>query len=438
MDPHLLGRRDQRDRRQADGDPRQVGRRLGLLARLGQVHQRRLLSQPQARRVLGHQQLRPPGAHLPFDHRRRRRQHLGLRRDDQQLHRHPQRQDHDHHGRQSGRGASGVAAARAGRQGDAARQHDRHRSAHDPHRGARHRICPHPLRHRHPGDLRACCGTSSRTAGKTSSSSNSASTAWTTSARKSRKYTPEEVERISGVPGAQLERVAKMFATEKPVDPDLVHGRDPAHRRHRQRARVLHRAARHRQRRRARHRRQHLPRPHQRAGRDRPRPRYRDAAALLRPRRRRVAALVARLGGRLPVVRRPLRQDHRRRRQRNQHDEHAGHPVDPLVRRDALRQEGRHAEGQHQGDVRHGPRRQHRDPHAAGAEGHRGARSAGGRRSASDHLGGAGAGAQEQHLSAADRDQLRDRGLAHRRPTARSSGASRSSSRSSSPRTTTR
>src|SRR5215203_6903501 len=30
------------------------------------------------------------------------------------------------------------------------------------------------------------------------------------------KYTPEEVERIAGVPGAQLERVAKMFATEKP------------------------------------------------------------------------------------------------------------------------------------------------------------------------------------------------------------------------------
>jgi formate dehydrogenase major subunit len=30
------------------------------------------------------------------------------------------------------------------------------------------------------------------------------------------KYTPEEVERISGVPGAQLEKVAKMFATEKP------------------------------------------------------------------------------------------------------------------------------------------------------------------------------------------------------------------------------
>ena len=30
------------------------------------------------------------------------------------------------------------------------------------------------------------------------------------------KYTPEDVESISGVPGAQLERVAKMFATQKP------------------------------------------------------------------------------------------------------------------------------------------------------------------------------------------------------------------------------
>ena len=221
-------------------------------------------------------------------------------------------------------------------------------------------------------------------------------------------------------------------------DADLVHGRDPAHRRHRQRARVLHRAAGHRQRRRVRHRRQHLPRPHQRAGRDRPRPRYRDAAALLRPGRRRVAALVARLGGRLRVVRRPLRQDHRAGRQRNQHDEHAGHPVDPLVRRDALRQEGRQAEGQHQGDVRHGPRRQHRDPHAGGAEGHRGARAAGrlpirirppGRRWRRS--------ARTAPICCRSRPATRPRARAPR-PTARSSGASRSSSRSSSRRTTTR
>ena len=99
------------------------GPEFGLLAGLGQIHQRRRLSQPQVRGVLGHQQLRPPGAHLPFDHRRRRSQYLGLRRDDQQLQRHPQLQDHDHHGRQSGGGASGVAAARARRQGAQPREH---------------------------------------------------------------------------------------------------------------------------------------------------------------------------------------------------------------------------------------------------------------------------------------------------------------------------
>jgi formate dehydrogenase major subunit len=35
--------------------------------------------------------------------------------------------------------------------------------------------------------------------------------------REVEKWNPEEVERVAGVPGAQLERVAKMFATEKPA-----------------------------------------------------------------------------------------------------------------------------------------------------------------------------------------------------------------------------
>src|SRR5262245_3300424 len=35
--------------------------------------------------------------------------------------------------------------------------------------------------------------------------------------REVEKWTPEEVERVTGVPGAQLERVAKLFATEKPA-----------------------------------------------------------------------------------------------------------------------------------------------------------------------------------------------------------------------------
>ena len=113
------------------------------------------------------------------------------------------------------------------------------------------------------------------------------------------KWTPEEVERVTGVPGAQLERVAKMFATEKPATLIWCMGA------------TQHTVGTANVRAfcivllatgnvgKLRHRRQHLPRPHQRAGRDRPRPRYRDAAALLRPRRRRLEALVPRLGGRL-------------------------------------------------------------------------------------------------------------------------------------------
>ena len=54
------------------------------------------------------------------------------------------------------------------------------------------------------------------------------------------KWTPDEVERVTGVPGAQLKRVAEMFAKREARDADLVHGRDPAHGRHRQRARLLH------------------------------------------------------------------------------------------------------------------------------------------------------------------------------------------------------
>ena len=52
----VLGPGHRRDRRQADGDPREVGPGVGLLARLRQVLQRRRLSQSQACRLLGHQQ----------------------------------------------------------------------------------------------------------------------------------------------------------------------------------------------------------------------------------------------------------------------------------------------------------------------------------------------------------------------------------------------
>ena len=54
-----------------------------VLDRLLQAQQRAVVPAVQVRAPVRHQQHRPPGAHLPLDHGRRHRQHLGLRRDDQ-------------------------------------------------------------------------------------------------------------------------------------------------------------------------------------------------------------------------------------------------------------------------------------------------------------------------------------------------------------------
>ena len=187
VDARVVGHRDQRDRRQADADPREVGRGFGLLARLGQDDQRRLLSVPQARRVLGHQQHRPPGAHLPFDDRHRRGQHLGLRRDDQQLsttsamprrmvimggnpaEAHPVSLQHLLEGKELNKA-----------------QLHRHRSAPDAHRRACDRICAHAARHRHSGAVRHDVAHPQERLGGQGIHRSSASTASTISARKSR------------------------------------------------------------------------------------------------------------------------------------------------------------------------------------------------------------------------------------------------------------
>ena len=126
------------------------------------------------------------------------------------------------------------------------------------------------------------------------------------------KWNPEEVERVTGVPGAQLARVAKMFATEKPSTliwcmGQTQHTVGTANVRASCMLLLLTGNVGG-----AGHGRQYLPRPRQRAGRDRRRPRYRDVAVLLRPRRSRLEALVARLGGRLRLSGRPFRrqEDH--------------------------------------------------------------------------------------------------------------------------------
>ena len=141
-------------------------------------------------------------------------------------------------------------------------------------------------------------------------------------------------------------------------DADLGDGADPVHRRNRERAGELHPAACHRQCRLSRHRRQHFPRPHQRAGRDRSRPRCDDPAALLRPHRGRLEALVPGVGGRLRVDAVALRQQDA--------DGDLGHPEHALVRRH-LAAEGPGRPARHlESHVHHGTWRQHDHADAAG------------------------------------------------------------------------
>ena len=131
----LLGAGDRRDRRPAARDPRGQRARRGVLDGRLQAQQRGRLSVPQARRLLGHQQLRQPGADLPFDHGRGCGQHLGLRRDDQQLQRHAQFARDAVHRQQCRRGAPGRDAAHPARQGAEQRAADRLRPALHAHRG---------------------------------------------------------------------------------------------------------------------------------------------------------------------------------------------------------------------------------------------------------------------------------------------------------------
>ena len=94
-----------------DEDPRGVGPRRRVLRRLLEAQQRAGVPAAQVRVDVGHEQLRPPGPHLPLDHRRRRRQHLGLRRDDQLLQRRAELEVHPLLRVERRRGAPGVDAA---------------------------------------------------------------------------------------------------------------------------------------------------------------------------------------------------------------------------------------------------------------------------------------------------------------------------------------
>ena len=75
------------------------------------------------------------------------------------------------------------------------------------------------------------------------------------------KWTPDEVERVTGAPGEQLHRVAQLAGQQPARHADLVHGRHPAHHRQQQHPRLLHPAAGPGQHGRRRRRHQHFPWP---------------------------------------------------------------------------------------------------------------------------------------------------------------------------------
>jgi formate dehydrogenase major subunit len=188
---------------------------LGLLARLGQAQQRAGLPVPQVRRLLGHQQRRPPGADLPLHHGRRRCQHLGLRRDDQLLQRHPQLKAIFIIGGNPAE-AHPVSLLHVLK---AKEQNNAPLIVCDPRftRTAAH--ADEYVRFRPGTDVAlsgAFSGTSSRTAGRTRSSSHQRVWGMDQIKAEVAKWTPDEVERVTGVPGSQLKRVASTMANNRP------------------------------------------------------------------------------------------------------------------------------------------------------------------------------------------------------------------------------
>ena len=120
LDTTFLGSGHQRDRRPALEDQGGIGAGRAFLLRFVQGQQRRGLSPGEIRRPLGHEQRGQPGAHLPFHHRGRGGEHLGLRRHDQFLQRHAQQQGHALPRQQRRRGPPGGHAAYPARQGERA------------------------------------------------------------------------------------------------------------------------------------------------------------------------------------------------------------------------------------------------------------------------------------------------------------------------------
>ncbi len=401
-----LGPGDQRARRQADPDPQGIGPRRGVLGRQLEAQQRAVVPAAQVRLVLRQQQLRSPGAHLPFDDGLRGGQHLGLRRDDQFVQRHAEHEVRAVHRQQRRRGAPGVDAAHAAREGNR-REDDRRRSALHAHGGEGRLLRAHPLGHRRRVPVRrAVPHLQEQLAGRQ------------VHPRPRLRHGQGQGRRHGEVDAGQVRGSDRRAGggglqgrrddgEEPPVHTRLVHGPDAALHRQRVRSRVVHRAAGARQHRRVGRRREHLPRPRQRAGRDRHRPQSRLAARLLRRRRGLVEALRRGVGRRLRLDQGPVRvagDDGKARHdgvaldRRRAGEERADRPGQQPARADLL-----------------GPRAEQPDARQGDGRGDEEARRARRRRPVSVGDRGDGRdGAQGRRLSAAGVHAARDVGQRHR------------------------
>jgi hypothetical protein len=397
---HLLGPGHQRDRRQAPAAAPAVRPGRADDHRQLEAQQRAGLPAAQMGLDVGQQQLRPPGAHLPLDHRGGRGPDLRLRRDDELLQRPALQQGRDVHRFESGRGPPDLDAALPARQGTG-RQDDRRRSALHAHGALRPPLRAGPPGHRHRAGVghpvahlrerlgrqglhrrphqrhgRGAQGSREMDAGQGHRRDRRAGSLGAHGGRDAGEEPPSSVVWCMGITQHHVgtANVRALSILQLALGNIGIAGR----------------------------RRQHLPRPRQRAGRHRHRPERRFAAGLLRHRRRRLEALLRRLGRRIRVDQVALRLQGT--------DGKAGHHGLALVRCGAGRQPVRRPAEQPARRVLLGPRAEQPDPPAGHEEGDAEARHAGGGRPVSEHD-GVHARARERRLPAAGGLAVRMPGL---------------------------